>query len=110
MGATRVIGARLLEGLRELERHWIRPLGQRLRPPRARRQKSRGSDPEAEELLVALLRARLRGTNTESASKTETELLAAVSPASDLGALVRALVDVPQARVITDVEPLRKVA
>ena len=108
MGATRDIGARLLEGLRELERHWIRPLGQRLRPPRARRQKSRGSDPEAEELLVALLRARLRGTNAESASKAE--LLAAVSPASDLGALVRALVDVPQARVITDVEPLRKVA
>lgn len=108
MGATRDIGARLLGGLRELERQWIRPLGQRLRPPRARRQKARGSDPEAEELIVALLRGRLRGGDPGAAS--EAELLAAVSPRSDLGALVRALVDVPRARVIADVEPLRKVA
>lgn len=108
MGATRVIGARLLESLRELERHWIRPLGQRLRPPRARRQKARGSDPEAEELIVALLRTRLRGGGAGGPSSAD--LLDAVSPASDLGALVRALVDVPQARVIAEVEPLRKVA
>lgn len=108
MGATHVIGARLLEGLRELERHWIRPLGQRLRPPRARRQKARGIDPEAEQLIVALLRARLRGADAGESSRAD--LLAAVSPSSDLGALVRALVDVPQARVITEVEPLRKVA
>lgn len=108
MAATRVIGARLLEGLRELERCWIRPLGQRLRPPRARRQKAKGSDPEAEELIVALLRARLRGADRGEASKAD--ILAAVAPASDLGALVRALVDVPGARVVADAEPLRKAA
>ena len=106
MGATRHIGVRVIAGLRELERRWIRPLGQRLRPPRARRQKARGGSPEAEELLVALLRARLRdGGAAESIPD-----LPAVTPSSDLGALVRALVDVPPRRDVAAVEPLRKVA
>ena len=108
MGATRDIGARILEGLRELERRWIRPLGQRLRPPRALRQKARGSDPEAEELIVALLRSRSRRGDDGGASRAE--LLAAVSPSSDLGALVRALVDVSPRRGVAEAEPLRKVA
>jgi hypothetical protein len=108
MGTVLGIGVRVLEGLREVERRLIRPLGQRLRPPRARRQKAPGGSSEAEELIVALLRARLRHGDAGGASKAE--LLAAVSPSSDLGALVRALVDVPPRRGVAEAEPLRKVA
>ena len=106
MGATRDIGSRMLGGLRELERRWIRPLGQRLRPPRARRQKTRGGSPEAEELLVALLRARLRDGVAEASIPDAP----AVPPSSELGALVRALVDVPPRRDVATIEPMRKVA
>ncbi len=106
MAATRDIGARVLEGLRELERRWIRPLGQRLRPPRARRQKARGGSPEAEELLVALLRARLR----DGGASVSIPDLPARPPASELEALVRALVDVPPRHDVAAVESLRKVA
>jgi len=106
MVATRDIGARVLEGLRELERRWIRPLGQRLRPPRARRQKARGGSPEAEELLDALLRARLR----DGGAAVSIPDLPARAPASELEALVRALVDVPPRHDVAAVESLRKVA
>ncbi|MEI8369147.1 MAG: hypothetical protein WCJ31_12000 [Planctomycetia bacterium] len=105
MVATRDIGARVLEGLRELERRWIRPLGQRLRPPRERRQKARGGSPEAEELLVALLRARLRDGGAALSPD-----LPAMPCASELEALVRALVDVPPRHDVAAVESLRKVA
>jgi hypothetical protein len=106
MATTRDISARVLEGLRELERRWIRPLGQRLRPPRERRQKARGSSPEAEELLVALLRARLR----DGGAARSIQDLPAMPRASELEALVRALVDVPPRRDVAAVESLRKVA
>jgi len=106
MVATRDIGARVLEGLRELERRWIRPLGQRLRPPRERRQKARGGSPEAEELLVALLRARLR----DGGAALSIPDLPAMPRASELEALGRALVDVPPRHDVAAVESLRKVA
>lgn len=105
MGATRAIAVRLLEGLREVERRLIRPLGQRLRPPRARRQRAGGPAPEMEELLVALLRTRLRDGRSDSGPD-----LPALPSSSDLDPLVRALVEVPPRRDVCAVEPLRKVA
>lgn len=45
---------------RAAERHWLRPLLQRLRVPRHRRHQARSPSAATEELLVALLRSRLR--------------------------------------------------
>ena len=46
--------------VRGAERHWLRPLLQGLRIPRFRRAQSRRPSAATEELLVALLRSRLR--------------------------------------------------
>jgi hypothetical protein len=108
MGTVLGIGVRVLEGLREVERRLIRPLGQRLRPPRARRQKAPGGSSEAEELIVALLRTRLR--DGDGGGVPLADHIPAASSSSELGALVRALVDVPPRRGVADVEMLRKVA
>ena len=108
MGAASGIGVRVLEGLREVERRLIRPLGQRLRPPRATRQKAPASAREAEELIVALLRSRLRGGDDGGVPLPDR--LSKASSSSELDALVRALVDVPPRRGVADVEVLRKAA
>ena len=75
----------LKEVLRGAERRWLRPLLRRVRVPRSARSRSRGMPEEAEELLVALLRARRRQGNGGELPAVE----------GDLGALVHGLLAVP---------------
>ena len=50
----------ILAGLRGAEQRLLRPLARRLRGARSARARRRAMEPASEELLVALLRARLR--------------------------------------------------
>lgn len=76
---------------RALERHWLRPLLQRLRTPRFRRLASRRSSAATDELLVALLRSRLRddGRAGGMASDRPADVLPAVG--AEVDALVHGL-------------------
>lgn len=84
------ISARVWGLARGAERHWLRPLLQRLRIPRFRRRQSRRPSAATEELLVALLRTRLRA---EGAGAVATDRSADTVPATgtDVDALVHGL-------------------
>lgn len=71
---------------RGAERHWLRPLLQRMRVPRFRRRRSRRPSEATEELLVALLRSRLRAEGPAPGAIGE---LPAAGP--DVDALVHGL-------------------
>lgn len=77
-------------GLKRAERHALRPLLQALRAPRHRRAARAGASAETEELLVALLRQRLRDRDASGAVP-----LAATGLPADVDALVAGLLDVP---------------
>lgn len=90
MGRLARVGFAVVERLQACERRWIRPLCQRLRPTRAVRARRRRPDPAAEELVVALIRARLRSNGTAESIPLPDD--------SDLGSLVRTLLAVPASR------------
>lgn len=77
-------------GLKRVERHSLRPLLQALRLPRHRRAARAGAAAETEELLVALLRERLRGRDAAGTGVPE-----ALGLPDDADALVAGLLDVP---------------
>jgi hypothetical protein len=83
-------------GLKRVERHSLRPLLQAVRAPRHRRAARAGASAETDELLVALLRERLRDRDASGAL-----------PGAPLGlpgrvdALVAGLLDVPPRGVAT---------
>ena len=77
-------------GLKRVERHSLRPLLQALRLPRHRRAARAGAAAETEELLVALLRERLRDRDTAGAVPAAPQHLT-----GPVDALVAGLLDVP---------------
>ncbi len=114
MAKLRRVGGLVWCGLRELERRWIRPLGQRFRPTRAHQARAKAGPPGTEELLVALLRSRLRNTprcdERASDERLHIPIGAIEHPATDVGSLVHALMAVPPRRGHDDQELLRKAA
>jgi len=115
MASLKRVSGLVRDSLREIERRLIRPLGQRLRPARARRAGgARAVPPGTEELLVALLRGRLRETPRIEARQSDEGLLVSLRALdrteSDVGSLVRALLSVPPRRAAADPETSRKAA
>ena len=92
MPSAQRVGGMLRDTLRELERRWIRPLGRRLRPTRAQAAQKRRATPEAEELIVALIRDRLRQGD---GCRTAEPLAGMRAGGSDLNALVHTLLATP---------------
>ncbi|MFM7077234.1 MAG: hypothetical protein ACKO3G_14410 [Planctomycetaceae bacterium] len=77
-------------GLKRMERHSLRPLLQAVRTPRHRRAARARATAESEELLVALLRERLRDRGASGAAPAAAEALP-----GPVDALVAGLLDVP---------------